>query len=323
MNIPLIAAAGLGLPAAWIASAFVLAPRRERLDRRSLLVQDWASASFARADGFELAYHDLGPRDGPAVVLIHGFGAWSYAWRAIAPRLAEAGYRAIAVDQLGNGASERPRSPCYDTRRQAGLILGLMDALGIRQAHLAGHSVGGRVAMQVAIVAPERTASLIAAAPDAYSEARPPVARLLGVPLAGYAVAYYTTVPELAGKLLRFAAHASDWLTPEVARGYSAPLTVRGTVWAQVWQARSPKDGADPVPGNLGRIAAPALLIWGREDRVFPVDHGHKLAASLPAAELRIIDGAGHLVYEEEPGQVADAMLEFLGRQVARGMRGA
>jgi len=97
-----------------------------------------------------------------------------------------------------------------------------------------------------------------------------------------------------------------------VVKGYAAPLHVRGSALAQVWQARSPKDGQKPVPHNLSAITHPTLLLWGENDPIFPADDGAKLARILPAAALHLFQNAGHIVHEECAEQANSAILEFL-----------
>ena len=85
------------------------------------------------------------------MVFAHGFGAWSFTWRAQRQALLGAGYRVITTDQIGYGASSRPAAPIYTTQLQAELILGALEALGVASAHWVGHSFGARVAMQAAL----------------------------------------------------------------------------------------------------------------------------------------------------------------------------
>lgn len=291
----------LGVPLA-------LAPLRERLAPRDLA----GAGGFVRAGGYELHYTDEGPRDGPAVLLLHGFAAWAFTWRHLCPALAQAGFRTISVDQLGCGASARPAGPVYSTQTQAALMLGALDALGLERAHLLGHSFGGRVALQIALDAPRRARSLTLLCPEAFAAQRPPVARWLRVPLLGYALAFYSTAPALVPAGLRMVTRRRAWMTRAAVAGYAAPLRVRGSAAAQVWQARSPKDGPRPLPPRLGQIQTPALIIWGDADPVFPADDGRKLAHRLPNARLRLLPGAGHLPHEETPVETTGAVLEFL-----------
>jgi len=235
----------------------------------------------------------------------------------VRPALLEAGFRVITTDQPGYGASSRLRGPVYDTGRQAQRVLAVLDALNVPQAHFVGHSFGGRMAMQIAISAPQRMLSLVALAPEAFATDRPGIAQLLKIPLLGYVIAFYTTLPALVTPFLKATSKRTDWITPEVTSGYSAPLVVKGSVWGQVWQGRSPKDGAEPVPQNLARVAAHTLLIWGEADPVFPASDGRRLLDILPDARLHVIDGAGHLAHEEAPGEVAATMVGFLKARAA------
>jgi pimeloyl-ACP methyl ester carboxylesterase len=107
-------------------------------------------------------------------------------------------------------------------------------------------------------------------------------------------------------------AKTDDWLTDEVVRMYAAPLAVRGTMMAQVWQARSPKDGKCPVPRHLAQIAQPTLVLWGRDDPVFPASDGARLAKTLPHARLHVVARGGHLPHEVEPQEVNRLILEAL-----------
>lgn len=296
------------LLAALILAAYPLTWLRERLTPREFAGDD----HFVQAQGYAIHYQDDGPRDAPPVVLVHGFGAWSFTWRAQRAALLAAGYRVITTDQIGYGASDRPAEPIYTTRLQAELLLGTLDALGVGAADFVGHSFGGRVTMQIAIIAPTRVRALVLVSPEAFATARPPIARLVDVPLLGYALAYYSTAPRLVRPGLKYVSKAHAWLTDVAAHGYAAPAVVRGSVAAQVAQARSPKDGADPVPDNLARISQRALVIWGAGDPVFPVADARRLVGLLPRAELRVVEGAGHLPHEEREPEVTAAIVAFL-----------
>ena len=107
-----------------------------------------------------LSIHEAG--SGPAVVLCHGFPELAYSWRHQLPALADAGFRAIAPDQRGYGASERPEPvDAYDLEHLTGDLVGLLDALGIERAVFAGHDWGGFVAWAMPVLHPGRTAGVI------------------------------------------------------------------------------------------------------------------------------------------------------------------
>jgi pimeloyl-ACP methyl ester carboxylesterase len=305
----IIAAGGAGL-CALLAAPLLLTRLRERLHHRALA----AGGRFLAVDGHDVYFSDDGTPSAPAVVLLHGFASSTFAWRRQRAALLEAGYRVVVIDQWGYGASARPAAPCYSTADHARCTLAVLDALGLARAHLVGHSYGGRIALLLAASAPERVASLALLAPEVFVSERPPIARVVALPLVGQALAYYTLAPALVGVGLRMVSAERAWLTPEVIAGYAAPLRVRGSVRAQVWQARSLKDGPQTVPDLLDRAVQPAAILWGEADPVFPVAEAYRLRAALPQAELRLLAGAGHLPHEERPDEVADTLLTFLRR---------
>lgn len=301
----------LGVPAALgaaIGGAFLFTPQREQIAPRDMPGAD----QFVSVDGFTLHYTDQGPRNGVPVVLIHGFGSWAFTWRKERAVLARAGFRTLAFDMLGSGASDRPEQPIYTTELQAKLILGALTTLGINAAHLVGHSYGARVSMQIALLDPGRVRSLALLAPEALATARPQIAEWLKVPGIGYALAFYSTAPQLVGSGLKLVSKQHDWITPDVIAGYAAPLAVRGSAAAQVWQGRSPKDGARPVPQHLAEITAPTLIIWGGDDPVFPASDGTQLAHAMPNATLTTLPGVGHIPHEEAGERVSEILVDWL-----------
>jgi haloalkane dehalogenase len=108
-------------------------------------------------------YVDEGPRDGQAVVMIHGNPTWSYMWRALIPALSNAGYRAIAVDMIGMGRSDKPAAlEDYSiARHEAWLKAGLIDALDLTNAHYILHDWGGIVGLRVVANNQDRVASVV------------------------------------------------------------------------------------------------------------------------------------------------------------------
>lgn len=114
------------LSAALLGGAFALTPLREQLAPHDLA----AAGRFVRVGAYTLHCTDEGPRDGPPVLLAHGFAAWAFTWRRLRVALAKMGYRVLTVDHLGAGASDRPAAPVYTTHTQAKLMLGARDVLG-------------------------------------------------------------------------------------------------------------------------------------------------------------------------------------------------
>lgn len=305
----LLVIATVALGGITIAAAHMLTALRERFSPRELAPQ----GLFRTVDGHELHYTDEGPRDGRLLLLLHGFSSSVFTWRNARRALADAGYRVIALDLLGSGASARPNGLVYDTQNQARLVAAFMRNLGLDQAHLIGHSFGGRLAMQLALIAPERVKSLALIAPEAFATRRPAVAKVVAMPVIGYPLTFYSTSPLLVRAGLAYVSYDKAWLTPDAVKGYAAPLYVKGSVRAQIAQSRSPKDAGDlSVPGNASRIAQPTLLLWGERDPIFPASDGERLAAQMPLARLTVIRNAGHVLHEENPEATLDALLAWL-----------
>jgi len=118
---------------------------------------------FVETNGLRMAVHEQG--SGPAIVLCHGFPELAYAWRHQLPALAGAGFRAIAPDQRGYGATGGPKGPdavpLYDMAHLTGDLVGLLDALDLEKAVFCGHDWGGIVVWQMALMHPDRVAGVI------------------------------------------------------------------------------------------------------------------------------------------------------------------
>lgn len=296
----------LALMAGVLAGAPLLARWRERL-----ATQDIATGTQIVIGGYTLHMLDEGPSTGPVVLLIHGFGAASFSWRHQRQALLDAGFRVITPDLLGSGASERVAGPVYTTQMQAGLMLALMDACDLPQAIVVGHSYGGRVALQMALLAPQRIRALGLISPEAFATERPAVARWLQVPILGYALAFYSTSPRLVASGLKMVSRQHGWIDDRAVAGYAAPVRVRDSALTQVWQGHSPKDGRLPVYAHLRDITATTLIIWGGNDPVFPASDAERLARILPATELHVLPDVGHIPQEEAADTVSALLVTF------------
>jgi pimeloyl-ACP methyl ester carboxylesterase len=303
----MVTGAGL-LSAATLVLPGLLLPLREHLTP-----QDLAGGRYVDIDGHHLHVVERGPHDGTPVVLLHGFASSTFTWRALAGALATTGHRVIAIDQLGNGASSRPTDAGYTTQDQARLMAAVVQRLGVARAHWVGHSFGGRLAMQIALQQPERVASLVLIAPEAFATRRPAIANIVSIPLIGRALCFFSTSPALVKIGLRLVSAHARWLTKEVVAGYAQPLHVRGTLDVQLAMSAAPKDGPDrAVPANLRNIEAQTLIVWGARDPVFPAADGARLVDAMPNARIQLIPGAGHIAHEESPDLVNDAILAHL-----------
>jgi pimeloyl-ACP methyl ester carboxylesterase len=273
---------------------------------------------FVSVNDLTVHYKEQGD-GGPALVLLHGFGASAFSWREVMAPLAELG-RVVAFDRPAYGLTERPlpgewegQNP-YSADAQVALTVGLMDALVIERAVLVGNSAGGTVAMRTALAHPERVTALVLVDPAVYggggmvpSWLRPllntPQMRRLGPLIA-------RRIRSWGLDFARSAWHDPALITDEVWEGYLKPLRTQNwdrALWESTRAAR-PSD----LPERLGELTMPVLVVTGDDDRIVPTERSVRLVGELPDADLVVIHNCGHVPHEECPDPFLEAVVPFL-----------
>lgn len=251
---------------------------------------------------------------GEPVILLHGFGASTYSWRNVMPALA-ASFRVIAIDLNGFGYTQRPRTfESYTREGQADLVLRVMDGLGIRSAHLMGHSYGGGLSLFIASRYPERVRSLVlvdSSAPTYANDRRSRAASLK--PLLGLYLRSIVLRPGTVRRALLHSFYDDSLVTPELVHEYYERLRVEGVVDA--YHGLTAPTRNQPEPVELEKIRVPALIVWGAEDLLISVAAGRRAAERMPDAEFVVLEGVGHVPMEEKPEELVRLVLPFLERQ--------
>lgn len=275
-------------------------------------------------DGLRVRAIEAAPRrdrDDP-VLMIHGLGGWAENWKLVMPEVAASGRRAIAIDLPGFGESERPRRSRYFDPEEpfyAPFVFAALDALGIERAHVAGHSFGGAVAYTAAVWRPERVRSLTLVAPGGLGSGILRGLRLLTLPGMGL-LARIRRSRRITREILYSCFHDPRACPEEVveeAVRYGAPAVgemVRALRSAVSFRRGVRDEVRRPWVARAGRYQGPALVVWGREDRILPVSLAEEARQIAPHAELRVIASCGHLVMIERPTQFLEAFLPFLDR---------
>ena len=254
--------------------------------------------------------------EGPPLVALHGFGASTYTWRHVLGALAES-HHVYAVDLKGSGRSPKPRDGRYSMRDQAALVLDLIAERNLAGLTLVGHSFGGGVALITALellrTRPRTLASLILFASPAYRQRLPTFIRALRVPVLGPLVQRITPVSLQVRTVLRLAYHDDALVPEEAVAAYAAPLGLPGgreALRATACQIVPPD--IDALAACYPLIDVPTLLIWGRHDRIVPLDVGERLHRAIAGSRLLVVDQAGHVPHEETPERVRPALRELL-----------
>ncbi len=253
---------------------------------------------------------------GSNVVLIHGLGASADIWMHNISAIAS-GYRVYAPDLVGFGHSDKPDvkySPTY----MSAFINDFMATLDIKDACLVGQSLGGGIAMQHILHSGSNVNKLVLVDSAGLGREMPLVMRLATVPFIGE----LALTPSRAGMafVLRQLVHDPAVITDElidihfdinfkqggvrtVLRVLRACATIKG--------AR--QDVLDPVMTSLDKIKTPTLIIWGRQDKLFPVTQACSANEKIPNSHLYIFDRCGHIPNLERPDEFNKLVLNFLG----------
>ncbi|HEY8418652.1 MAG TPA: 2-succinyl-6-hydroxy-2,4-cyclohexadiene-1-carboxylate synthase [Limnochordales bacterium] len=255
--------------------------------------------------------------DGPPLLLLHGFTGTGAAWDGLVPTLSRR-FRTVAPDLIGHGETDAPKDPArYRMEQCVADLLALLDALEVERCHVLGYSMGGRVALHLALAAPGRVLTLVleGASPGIAD----PVERAQRI----------RQDEALAASIERegVAAFAERWeRMPIFDSQQRLPPEVRAAVRAQrlahtsIGLANSLRGmgaGAqEPLVERLGELTMPCLLLAGELDEKY---RGlvAAMAARIPRAETAVVPGAGHNVHLEKPEAFLERVLAFWDKHVA------
>jgi 3-oxoadipate enol-lactonase len=256
----------------------------------------------AEASGVRIAWERRG--SGPPLLLIHGLGYARWGWEPVVDELTES-YEVVLFDNRGIGESDAPLGP-YTARMLAEDAVSVLDAAGLERAHVLGTSLGGMVALQVALDRPERVDRLVLACTTPGGEA---AARM----------------PEQTVRLIQ----ESPGLPREVAmrRGVenalatpADPAVVERIMQHRLataqplaaWLAQAAAGMSFDVWDRVAEVAAPTLVLTGDADVVVDPRNSELLAELIPGARLEVFPGAGHLFFWEQPQRFVELVKEFL-----------
>jgi pimeloyl-ACP methyl ester carboxylesterase len=270
----------------------------------------FAPPRYVSVGARRLAYEEVSPpRAAGAVLLLCGIGAKRQGWYKQLPRLGEE-FRTLALDYRDVGDSDPADGP-YSIRDVADDVAGLLDGLGIARASLVGVSMGGFVALELALGRPERVDRLVlvvtSAGGDTHVSTSPEIMRLL-LPgdedvETGDGARRVCSAVAAPG----FAERAPEEIDAFVEIARHQPMR-REAYLRQLAACR-----AHDVSGRLGEIAAPTLVIHGDVDPLVRVENGRRLAERIPGARLIVYADTGHIPEVERAGEFNRDVAAFLG----------
>lgn len=256
--------------------------------------------------------------DGPAVVLLHGVTSSSRTWQSVMPALAER-HTVVAPDLLGHGRSAKPRGD-YSLGAYASGVRDLLAVLGISRVTMVGHSLGGGIAMQFAYQFPERLERLVLVDSGGLGNEVSIVLRAATLPGAELVMPLIFNQPvRSAGRAVNKALGKLGIRGSADVRGLAEGLDSLADAAARRAFLHTARSVIDPMGQRVDardRLylseQVPTLLVWGAQDRIIPVSHGHEAHKLMPHSRLEVFEGAGHFPFNHDPARFVAALEDFI-----------
>ena len=278
-------------------------------------MSDLPVTEFVESANGRIAYHETG--EGPCVILIHGGGPGAYGfsnYRRNFEDLAVKGLRVIIVDLPGYGQSD------YRESRDGGLFtpmadatLELIDHLGLGKAHLVGNSLGGGTALRLALDHPDRVDRMILMGPGGSIPATStfPAEGLLRM------IQFYDgdgpTIEKL-DRVIDLLVYDRSSITRELVEERFKTATLPQTMANPPLRGHANNARNELWREPLDRLEHRTLLIWGREDRVLPLDMSFIMLKRIPNADMHIFSKCGHWAQWERAAEFNDLVADFIHR---------
>ncbi len=281
-----------------------------------------ARSRFVRLAKPAVRTHVLETGAGAPVVLVHGGGGFAAEWAGIMKPLAER-YALFAPDRPGCGLSDPFDYRKTDLRAHAVDYMGsLLDALELPRASLVGSSMGGYWSLAFALAHPERVERIVlVGAPAGLDRWIPPFMRLLGLPVVNrliYATIARPSLESTRQVYQQICVADVDKVPPDVLQLAHLSETQPGAIdsWLTMLERFMTIRGQRQdliLRGELPRLSAPTLFVWGDRDAFAPPSSGQDASRTMKDARVEVVEGACHLVHLDQPQRVASLVGDFLG----------
>jgi pimeloyl-ACP methyl ester carboxylesterase len=267
-------------------------------------------AQIVHLPGGDLQVLDTGSRTGSPIVLIHCFTCAIDWWDGVIPRLARS-HRVIAVDLLGHDGSEKPSSG-YSIENQADLVAGALGRLGVRDAVVVGHSLGGGVAVALAEQSPElvNRVVIIDTAPTNKGDSLGLLARLAFTPVIGEAL--WRIKPDFSVRNALAIAFAPGYDVPDAFVEDANRMTYSSYDGSHNGLDQFKDEEA--LDSRMRATGKPLLVLMGAEEQIIdePAARLAEYRATVPGAQTKLIAGSGHSPNVEKPAETAALILAFV-----------
>ena len=268
-----------------------------------------AARFISLRSGLRVRVVESGSSAGFPIVLVPGWGCGAWIFHDTMLPLAACGFRAIAVELRGHGFSDKPHSSdLYTLDSMRDHLIDILDALEISSAGIIGHSMGAAVAAQVTVTSPERVRALALAAPVGFAGVRGMSLFRLITPRVAIPFLSHLVTRTLIRMMLSVVYGSLRRASSEDVEEFYAPVKTPGGI-VSLRHLLHEFDWNRPYP----RIRVPVMTIFGSEDVLSPASD----TARYEPAEALIVEGAGHVLFDEAPDLVGSALCKFFSAHCA------
>lgn len=274
-------------------------------------MESYIKKDIEQVGDIDLYYEHIFIHDSlPTLVLIHGFLSSSFSFRKLVPHLTK-DYNVISVDLPPFGQSGKTNRYTYSFRNFADSLVQLLEGKGIKHFSIIAHSMGGQVSLQLINAYPDLVERAVLLAGSGYEPSFPKKMKMLSyLPFFSFGVKGYLQRSGIE-KNLRNVVHDQTMIDDEMRQGYLDPFMKSHDIFRALGRMLRDKEG-DLSSEELHSIHTPCLLVWGRYDKVVPLDIGKRLHEDLPNSKLIVMENTGHLLPEEKPEEVYHLIKGFL-----------
>jgi len=273
-----------------------------------------AEDRFITVDNVRLRYREWGEAtaDRPSLLLIHGFGNSLQSFRELAPRLADCCH-VIAIDMPGYGLSDKPVNFDYHNGPQAKVLIAAAKEIGLQRVIYVGHSLGGAVALQAAVLDPNAR-GLVLLNPGIIRTGVPKIVQITLPPLPRMSAKMFAS-RDFRGNFLKQSYADPSIVTEKVIDDVMLGARAEGYMAGMTSLMKQYREGEEIALAP--QVKVPTLIPWGDRDKNKPLSEADELQAMIPGSRLVHFANAGHYVHEESAEGVAQAIKLWLQETVA------